>query len=255
MDIGLTYFDYDVKDTVEELQSSEILRRCYNDEDNLASPFCNRIQRRGGTTPPDSNTVQLVDASFVNLGLVTSKGYDMNVRYVDDFEVGNSIWDLQATWTATMYDELGEQVDTESPFNDRVGEAGFPEFSWIARIDLATGNWLATWRTRYVSDFKKDSEDINASANSSRRDPCRTLGGPTDCIEKSFGTSKMYHDLSATYQLDDWSVTLGVKNVFDEMPPLVNQNTDEAPSRFNYVVQSAYDLFGRRAFLNLNKSF
>jgi iron complex outermembrane receptor protein len=254
LDVGLTYFDYDVKDTVEELNSADILRRCYNDEDNLASPFCNRVQRRGGNTPPDSNTVQLVDASFVNLGLVTSKGYDMNVRYVDDFEVGNTVWDLQATWTATMYDELGEQVDTESPFNDRVGEAGNPEFSWIARFDFSTGNWIGTWRTRYVSDFKKDPEDINASGNGAA-DPCNVLGGPTDCVEKSFGPSKMYHDLSATYARDDWSVSFGIKNAFDEKPPLVNQNTTEAPSRYNYVVQSAYDLFGRRAFLNLSKSF
>lgn len=255
LDLGVTYFDYDVEDTVEELQSSEILRRCYNDEDNLASPFCNRIQRRDGGTPPDSNTVQLVDASFVNLGLVTSKGYDVNVRYIDDFDMFGSIWDLQATWTGTKYDELGEQVDTESPFNDRVGEAGYPEFSWIARFDLSTGNWLATWRTRYVSDFEKDSEDLTPSGNTTDVDPCATLGGPADCVEKAFGSSKMYHDLSATYQRDTWAVTLGVKNVFDEMPPLVNQNTDEAPSRFNYVVQSAYDLYGRRAFVNFSMGF
>jgi len=255
LDIGMTYFDYDVKDTVEELQSADILRRCYNDEDNLASAFCNRVQRRGGTTPPDSNTVQLVDASFVNLGLVTSKGYDLNVRYVDDFDIFGSIWDVQATWTATQYEELGEQIDTESPFNDRVGEAGFPEFSWIARFDISTGNWLGTWRTRYVSDFEKDPEDINASGNTAGVDPCATLGGPADCVEKSFGNSKMYHDLSATYQRNEWAVTLGIKNVFDEMPPLVNQNTDEAPSRYNYVVQSAYDLYGRRAFLNLSMAF
>lgn len=255
LDVGLTYFNYDVEDTVEELQSSEILRRCYNDEDNLASPFCNRIQRRGGATPPDSNTVELVDASFVNLGLVTSKGYDMNVRYLDDFDMFGSIWDVQATWTATMYDELGEQFDTESRFNDRVGEAGYPEFSWIARFDIATGNWLGTWRTRYVSDFAKDPEDITPSGNGTDVDPCATLGGPTDCVEKSFGSSKTYHDLSATYQRDTWSLTLGIKNVFDEMPPLVNQNTDEAPSRFNYVVQSAYDLFGRRVFVNFNMGF
>jgi iron complex outermembrane receptor protein len=255
LDLGVTYFDYDVEDTVEELQSSEVLRRCYNDEDNLASAFCNRITRRGGSTPGDSNTVQLVDASFVNLGLVTSKGYDINVRYVDDFQLGNTFWDVRATWTGTIYDELKEQVDPESPVNDRVGEAGFPEFSWIARIDLASNNWGVSWRSRYVSDFEKDADDINASANSSRRDPCRTLGGPDDCVEKSFGPSELYHDLSATYERDDWAVTLGIKNVFDNSPPLVNQNTTEAPSRFNYVVQSTYDLFGRRAFLNLRKSF
>ena len=137
----------------------------------------------------DSNTVQLVDASFVNLGLVTSKGYDMNVRYIDDFSIGDSVWDLQATWTATMYDELGEQVDTESPFNDRVGEAGFPEFSWIARFDLSTGNWLASWRTRYVSDFEKDAEDINASGNGAA-DPCNVSGWPDRLCREELRTSR-----------------------------------------------------------------
>jgi iron complex outermembrane receptor protein len=204
LDVGLTYFNYDVEDTVEELNSTDILRRCYNDEDDLASAFCNRVERRGGATPPDSNTVQLVDASFVNLGLVTSKGYDMNIRYLDDFDLFGSMWDVQATWTGTMYD-----------------------VSWIARFDVSTGNWIGTWRTRYVSDFEKDPEDINASGNVADVDPCATLGGPDGCVEKSFGSSKMYHDLSATYARDDWAVTLGIKNVFDEMPPLVNQNTDE----------------------------
>ncbi|MDX1481254.1 MAG: TonB-dependent receptor, partial [Woeseiaceae bacterium] len=234
LDFGVTYFDYDVKDTVEELQSTEILRRCYSDFPNLASPFCDRIERRDDVVP-SNNTISRVDASFVNLGLVTSKGYDVNVRYIDDFQVGESFWDLSATWTGTIYDELKEQVDPESPVNDRVGEAGFPEFSWIARIDLATGNWIASWRTRYVSDFEKDEDKITASSNLSRRDPCRLQGGGTECIKKHFGPSEIYHDLSATYERDDWAVTLGVKNIFDNSPPLVNQNTDEAPSRLNYV--------------------
>jgi hypothetical protein len=46
---------------------------------------------------------------------------------------------------------------------------------------------------------------------------------------------------------------LGIKNLADEHPPLIKQGS--GPSRFNYVVQSTYDLYGRRAFLNLQKSF
>jgi iron complex outermembrane receptor protein len=227
------------------------MNRCYNDEDNLASPFCNRITRAG--VNPENNTIGRVDASFVNLGLVTSTGYDINIRYLDDFSVGNSIWDIAATLTATNYDELLEQIDDEAPIDDRVGEAGFPEWSWIARIDLSAGNWGVTWRSRYISDFEKDPEDITASTNLSRRDPCRTQGGPTDCFNKHAGPSKLYHDLSATYQGDEWAISVGVKNLLDEEPPQITQG--EGPTRYNYVVQSTYDLFGRRAFLNLQKSF
>ncbi|MGI9270640.1 MAG: TonB-dependent receptor domain-containing protein [Woeseiaceae bacterium] len=251
LDFGITYFDIEVNDTVEELDPVTILNRCYNDEDNLASPFCSRITRAG--VNPENNTIGRVDASFVNLGLVTSTGYDINVRYVDDFQVGNKFWDLQATLTATNYDEQLEQIDNEAPVNNLVGEAGSPEWSWIARVDLNTGNWSVTYRARYIDSFALDTEDLVASTNLSRRDPCRTLGGPADCVDKGFGPSKIYHDLSTTYVRDDWSVSLGIKNLFDNEPPLIAQSS--GPARLNYVVQSTYDFYGRRAFLNLQKSF
>jgi iron complex outermembrane receptor protein len=251
LDFGITYFDIEVNDTVEELDSATILTRCYNDEDNLASPFCSRVTRAG--VNPENNTVGRVDASFVNLGLVTSSGYDINVRYVDDFSVGNKFWDLQATLTATNYDEQLQQIDDDSPVNNLVGEAGSPEWSWIARVDLNTGNWGLTYRARYIDGFALDDEDITQSTNRTRRDPCRILGGPADCFDKHSGPSKIYHDLSATYVRDDWSMSLGVKNLFDNEPPLITQGS--GPSRFNYIVQSTYDLYGRRAFLNVQKNF
>ena len=251
LDFGVTYFDIEINDTVEELNSTETLFRCYNEEDNLESALCDRVTRRG--VAPDNNTVARVDASFVNIGLQTASGYDLNVRYVDDFSIGGSHWDLNATLTATNYSELKEQFDPDSPANDRVGEAGFPEWSWIARFNLSTGNWIASWRTRYIDNFSKDEDDIVASSNLSRRSACRTQGGPDDCELLSWGSSRIYHDLSATYQRDDWAVSLGVRNVFDKEPPLIDFG--QGPERMNYVVQSTYDLFGRRAFLNLQKSF
>lgn len=259
LDIGVTYFDIDIEDTVEELNPQTILFRCYNDEDNLASPFCSRIERRG--VNPENNTVSVVDASFVNLGLQTASGYDVNVRYVDDFTIGETFYDINATITATNYDELLEQIDPESPIDDKVGEAGFPEWSWIARINVSAGNWGFTWRTRFIDGFERDAEDLTLSRNrTDGRDPCATLGGPVDagggsgpCVKKHFAGSTVYSDMSATYSREDWTISLGVRNLFDKEPPLITQG--EGPSRFNYVVQSTYDLYGRRAFLNVQKSF
>jgi iron complex outermembrane receptor protein len=251
LDFGLTYFDIEVNDTVEELDSTTILNRCYNDEDNLASPFCSRVTRAG--TAPSNNTVGRVDASFVNLGLVTSTGYDLNVRYLDDFSLFSRSWDIQATLTATKYDEQLEQIDDLAPVDNRVGLAGFPEWSGIARFDLTAGNWGVTWRTRYIGEFALDEEDVIQSTNRSRRDPCRILGGPADCYDKHAGGSTIYHDLSATFQSDEWGVSIGIKNLADKSPPLIKQGS--GPSRMNYVVQSTYDLYGRRAFLNVQKSF
>lgn len=258
-DIGITYFDIEVNDTVEELDPATVLARCYNDEDNLQSPFCDRVARRG--VNPENNTVSQVDASFVNLGLVTSKGYDVNVRYLDDFSIGNTFFDIAATLTATHYAELLEQIDPEDPINDLVGEAGYPEWSWIFRVDLTAGNWGVIWRTRFIDEFARDEEDRTLSRNrTDGRDPCATLGGPVDpnggrgpCFKKGFGDSVIYHDLSATYDRDAWSVSLGIRNLADEQPPLIVQS--EGPARFNNVVQSGYDLYGRRYFMNLQYRF
>ena len=257
-DFALTYFDIEVEDTVEELDPVTILFRCYNDDDNLANALCSRVTRRG--VLPDNNTVAEVDSSFVNLGLVTSKGYDYNVRYVDDFSIGGRFFDLAATLTATNYSEQIEQIDPQSPADDRIGEAGFPEWSWILRADLSLQNWGISWRMRFIDEFSKDADDINLSRNFSDRSACLVLGGPVDaaggngpCVSKHDGDSTLFHDLSATYVRDEWSVTLGVRNLTDEAPPLITQG--EGPSRFNHVVMSTYDLYGRRFFLNAQYRF
>ncbi|MEM9688121.1 MAG: TonB-dependent receptor [Pseudomonadota bacterium] len=256
-DIGVTYFSIDVEDTVEELNSQTVLARCYNDEPNLASPFCNRVSRRG--VNPENNTVSLVDASFVNLGLQTSKGIDINVRYRDDFNLFGQFWDLQATWTATNYTELKEQIDPEDPVDDRVGELGFPEWSWIGRFDFRTGNWGIVYRTRFIGEFARDPEDVVESQNRTGLEACTLLGGPVNtsgtgpCVTKNADDSVLYHDISGNYVRDDWSVAFGIRNIADEQPPLITQG--QGSSRFNHVVQSGYDLDGRQFFVNVSKSF
>jgi len=250
LDLSLTYFNIDVEDTVEELDPATILARCYNDDPNLANALCSRVQRRG--VNPENNTVSLVDSSFVNLGLVTSKGYDINVRYVDDFTIGDTFVEMAWNITGTNYDALEEQIDPESPVDNRVGEAGFPEWAWVLRGNFNIGNWSANWRSRFVGEFAKDEEDINVATTSSIT-ACNVLGGPSDCIKAHAGDSVWYHDLSVSYDADEWSFTGGMRNMFDQEPPLIDQG--EGPARMNMVVQSTYDLYGRRFFLNATRRF
>ena len=255
-DFAITYYDIEIEDTVEELDSATVLARCYSEEPNLASPLCDRIQRRG--VNPENNTVSLVDASFVNVGVQTSSGIDFNGRFTDDFSALGRNFDVLVSATATWQDELEEQFDPDSPVDDRVGEAGFPEWSWIANLSLATGPFDFTWRTRWIDGFAKDDEDIDLSAN---RDvnACSFLGGPVNadgngpCVKKHFGGETWYHDASLAYNLDSWSFTVGVRNIFNEEPPLIDQG--QGPARMNVVVQSGYDLFGRRLFLSASKRF
>jgi len=250
LDFSVTYFDIDVEATVEELDPTNVLSRCYNDDPNLANALCGRITRIGAN--PENNTVARVDSSFVNLGLVTSKGYDINARYIDDFSIGEKFVEMTLSATGTNYSELKQQIDPESPIDDRVGEAGFPEWSWVFRGTFTMDNWAMGWRSRFIGEFALDRIDVDTSTNGSR-DACRVLGGPTTCIKAHAGDSIWYHDLSLTYEADEWTITGGVRNLLDEKPPLIDQG--QGPARMNIVVQSTYDLIGRRMFLNLSKRF
>ncbi len=250
-DLSVTYFDIEVTDTVEELDAATILNRCYNDDPGLANALCGRIQRRGVGSA--NNTVSRVDSSFVNLGLVTSSGYDVNVRYTDDFTLGDTFVEMAWSVTGTNYDKLQEQIDPISPIDDRVGEAGFPEWSWVLRGNFNTGNWGVAWRSRFIGEFALDAEDVDVSLNRVGQTACNVLGGPTTCIDAHAGDSVWYHDLSLTYEADEWSVTGGFRNLFDQEPPLINQG--DGPARMNMVVQSTYDMFGRRFFVNATKRF
>lgn len=257
LDLSVTYFTIEIEDTVEELDPVTILARCYNDDPNLQNALCSRITRRG--VNPENNTVSLVDSSFVNLGLVTSQGYDINARFNDDFELGNRQVDVAVTLTGTRYTALEEQIDAEAPIDDRVGEAGFPEWAWVLRSNFRIDNWEVAWRSRFVGEFELDPDDVVVSTNGTSSGACAILGGPVNtdangpCVDKHFGDSVWYHDLSLTYDRDEWSASLGVRNLLDEKPPLIDQGS--GPSRMNVVVQSTYDLYGRRAFLNVQRRF
>ncbi len=250
-DLSATYFDIEVTDTVEELDAQTILSRCYNDDPGLANALCSRIQRR--SVSPANNTVSRVDSSFVNLGLVTSSGYDINIRYLDDFTIGKNFVEMAWAVTGTNYDKLEEQIDPLSPIDNRVGEAGFPEWSWVLRGNFNFGNWDVAWRSRFIGEFALDAEDVDASLNRNGQTACNVLGGPTDCYDAHEGDSVWYHDLSLTYEADEWAVTGGFRNLFDQKPPLINQG--DGPARMNMVVQSTYDLYGRRFFVNATKRF
>lgn len=255
-DISVTYFNIDIEDTVEELDPTTILTRCYNDDPNLQNALCSRVSRRG--VNPGNNTVALVDSSFVNLGLVTSQGYDINARYNDDFNLGNRMIDVALSLTGTHYTALEEQIDAESPIDDRVGEAGFPDWAWVFRGDFGFDNWTVAWRSRFIGEFSRKPEDQVLSTNSTTV-ACRVEGGPANigglgpCLKLDSGDSVWYHDLSLSYDLDEWTATLGVRNLFDQKPPLIDQGA--GPSRMNIVVQSTYDLYGQRAFLNVARRF
>lgn len=64
------------------------------------------------------------------------------------------------------------------------------------------------------------------------------------------------HSASARYDRDDdWSATVGVRNIFDNGPPTISQVPGFYNTVGNVPLYSNYDYVGRTVFVNLTKAF
>lgn len=252
-DLSVTYFNIDVEDRILPTSATNILSRCYNDEPNLASPFCDFISRNSGN--PAQATISSVDVPFINVGQVTSEGIDFNARYGMDIDSILAGGRFSYNLSATTYLEQLEVISADDPGDDNVGEIGNPEWQAVGTALLEVGNWNARFRTRYIGDTQQDDTDAFTEAvdQSVTRSACGILGAGVACRDVDFTDSYWTHDLSLGYAADDWSISVGVRNLFDEQVPLIDQG--EGPARLNIVTQSGYDLIGRRAFVNVAKRF
>ena len=282
-DLALTYFDISIEDTVRALDTGTIVARCYNDADNLASPFCDRVFRDRANATPQNNFISFVRAGFINTGEESVKGYDITTRFAMDFDRVNLNWS-----TATTF--MGERLSQEFPPSeadadgsaivDDVGRIGNPEWTFQSTLGLAMGNFDFVFQSRYFSDteypegianplmtdvdglcvrgcpvgedpavlFAEDGFQDYGYADSSQ---ILLSAGPTRSITAAEG--QWHHDLGLTYNWETAAVTVGVNNLTDEKPPLISWNA--GPNRNNAVSSARYDQIGQSYFVNFVKSF
>jgi iron complex outermembrane receptor protein len=254
-DLAVTYFDIEVNDTLEEADAATILQACYNNLPGLADPNCARISRTGNA--PANNTIALVDASFVNIGLITSTGFDVNARMRMPLDMIGPNTDLSLIFNAAHYTEQLRSIDPSGgavAIDDLAGTIGNPQLLAQFSTVVDQGNWSGRWRTRYQSDGQQLRPDALADPTvGGTRTACDLLGVNLRCRDVDFVDDYFTHDASLTYTADEWDFAIGINNIFDEAPPLIDQG--EGPSRMNMVTQSGYDLIGRRIFVSFGKRF
>ncbi len=282
-DVALTYFDITIEDTVRALDPATIVARCYNDEPNLGSPFCERVGRDRANATPLNNFISFVRAGFVNTGEETASGYDITTRFAMDFDKVNLNW---STATTFMQERLSQEFPpSEADLNgsaivDDVGRIGTPEWTFQSTVGLAMGNFDLVFQSRYWSDTRyaqgtanpvvtdvnglclegcpvgQDpavlfAEDGFADFGFSQSSQIPLSVGPTRPVTSAEG--QWHHDLGLTYNWETAAVTIGVNNLTDEEPPLISQ--EAGPNRNNAVASARYDLIGTSYFLNFVKNF
>lgn len=248
---SITRFDIEITNSIAEPSAAYSVNQCYSADGNDA--FCSRLSR------DSDGKISFVDASFINVGLETSKGMDYNLYYNQDFLVGeqnlNVSLDLQAT---RMTEALYSVLDT---VDDNVGEPEYPEWRASAQLSLKYDDWRFNWFTQFIGEGREDwlDDPENNDGFYAESNGCTGLysdAGQTEpllCREKAFTEDYFLHSASISYSTDDFRVAFGVRNVFNEAPPKVDPSGSF--SNTNIPLGVGYDTFGRMPYINFSAVF
>jgi len=174
------------------------------------------------TRDPATGRVTLINTSLLNLYQYVTKGWDVQVDYVRQTRWGN----FGVSSLATLVDSEQRQLALDIPMVEYAGwvnEGGPIEFRGNMLLSWEKGPWYATWDMRYFSDYPiygaPGSPYYRGNANATPYTFWLQAQG-RDKI-----SSQLYHDLMVQRQfggagiLSNSTVQLGIKNVFDKVPP------------------------------------
>ncbi|MEM7330346.1 MAG: TonB-dependent receptor [Pseudomonadota bacterium] len=258
LDLAMTYFRIEIEDSVEEPNTGFILFECLRESTNLNSPFCNLIDRNSDPDPA-RNFISQIDTSFVNVGLIETDGVDVDIRYSQDFVIGGNELTLDSNLSASyIMSNKRDLFDTVESFD---GRPYLPHWRGDFQTQLGYRDFTLNWNANYIGETVDD--DIDGLRAADIIDPTGQIiprvGDPSAVFAAGFRDVEetdeyMTHDLSLGYDADTWSVLVGVRNITDERPPLVDEGEGYFTSA-NVVLGGGYDVYGRSVFARFSKAF
>ncbi len=246
LSIAVDYWEIEVRDQVSQLGAGNIVFLCHTRNPVLANPFCDLVQRDVDPLSATFGQIFQVNDSFRNISSQVSDGLDLAVRYSHEFSFGKIVLDGDFTWTFT--DEIDLIGEGAFAFNGTLYD---PDFVGSLNARYETGDWTFAWHTEMASRTS-NTEIIGGSQ-------LLFNGSPFIGEYKHWTEFAAVHDASVRYRADDWSIVLGVSNLFDEHPPTVSSDgpsTGTFGRQGNAVATGGpYDLLGRRGFVSVSKEF
>lgn len=244
LSVTIDGFDIEIEDTISVLGGglNNTLNLCFNVIQNISSPFC---QAFVGARDPNSG---IIGGTFLpgilnaNIGKLETRGIDVQVDYsqplgfsllggeesrLNFFFLGSYLDQFDVTPVADLPEEVNECADR---FGLICGEPR-PKFKWTSRLSLIDGPATISGRWRHLDDVRDDDPD-------------------TDFVVERIGSYDLF-DLSFSLDLSDqFTMALGVNNIFDKKPPILGDNQEQANT-----YPGTYDPLGRDFFVSASFRF
>jgi len=245
LSVTVDYFRIEIEDGIALVPRQFIIDTCVNSLGT--ADVCSFITRENASPirPRSPGTLFQVDSGPINAAATETAGVDLGVRWAHSFENGHLFnVGLNYTYldTLTLQPLAGEPVqDNKGQLNGdgRLG-AGFEHRANLS-LGYQMGDFRASWRANYQSAVL-DTLDLASS-----------LLDPEENSVPSF----MYHDLQVRYDFggaNEIGAYLGVDNVFDKKPPLINQNGASNITGTETAAES-YDPIGRFIYAGIEFRF
>ncbi|UAA39264.1 TonB-dependent receptor [Paraneptunicella aestuarii] len=230
--LTLDYYDIEIKDAIIQVASQDILDNCVDATGGPDLNYCSQIDR-----DPVTNDIELVRSGYLNAAAYNTKGVELQARYKTDL----SMFDLAGEMTFNLVGnkllelERFEFQDRPDEINVEKGEIGDPEYQFRFSAEYQLEDLSVMWLSRF-SD-RQALFDVSPGADT-----------PEDTSPAFIG-SIVTHDLSASYMFNDNIVVgLGIRNLFDRLPPAFITSGGDGN-------ESIYDVVGRRIYGNVRVSF
>ncbi len=233
LSLTIDWYDIRIRDAIAKVPLQYLIDQCVNSAG--VSPLCTFIVREGAAPlrPRTPGTIWQVNTGPVNAASIVSSGIDIGLRHKIAFESGHQ---FRAALNYTYVDTLRIQPLADLSAESNLGQLNGPGrlgagFRHRANLQLGytAGAFDAGWTLRYQS----------AMAD--------TLGILRTDDPGNFVPAYGYHDLQGRYSFgrdEHYSVYIGVQNLFDRKPPLMDQNRASNITGTETAADS-YDVYGR----------
>lgn len=225
---SVDYYDIEIEGYVTSLAGGVqgILNQCYlpsnNPSQSASNPFCQAVNRSVLGEP-------LVSANLANAGSLATAGIDVQVNYEFELESIPGTFGVNYaalfldSWDFAAFEGDPNPVDCKGRFGLQCDDP-VPEYKHFASISWTDGPFTLQGRWEYVGEVTDDNDSV-------------------DYIVEELDSYNLFSATGSWDVNDHVKLTLGIDNLFDEEPPIIGDNQEQANT-----YPATYDPFGRTIF-------